>query len=238
MSAHSASGIVAAVLASGLMTTGAQTVRRTPDVPKFMGREVTIMEPEIEDGMFPKGPATLCVEGPPTRQCYTAPKDFGRNAQVVVVQLQKDTPALLFSVENGGVSGWSIRFALLVPGAGSDLQDLFLSDMSFANQSQHSIWNERAISDLPIFVVADYVWGPDEGHYGEHRYIISAYFPALSPTDESFNYYLQDRYMTTRKYDLDAGADLLASEKPEILARLKRVVEAQKARLTPPGPIR
>src|SRR4051812_48505922 len=40
--------------------------------PTFMGRKVIITEPEIEDGMFPKGPATVCLEGPPQRQCFSA----------------------------------------------------------------------------------------------------------------------------------------------------------------------
>jgi hypothetical protein len=85
-----------------------------------------------------------------------------------------------------------------------------------------------------MFLTADIVQGPGEVHYGDRRFIISGYFPALDDP----NYYLEDRYMTVRKYSLGSNADVLASERPEILARLKRVVEAQKARLTPPGPIR
>jgi len=38
-------------------------------------------------------------------------------------------------------------------------------------------------------------------------------------------YSLEDQYMTVRRYDLDAKDDVLASEKQEILARLKRVKE-------------
>lgn len=34
-------------------------------------------------------------------------------------------------------------------------------------------------------------------------------------------YYLEDRYMTAHKYD--ANADILASEKQEIIARLRRL---------------
>jgi len=92
-----------------------------------------------------------------------------------VIRLDKDTPALFFSAETGGVSGWTIRFALLRPGPGKDLDNLFLSDTSVSNQSQHAFWNDSAISEAPIFMTADYVFGPNEGHYGEHRYIISAY---------------------------------------------------------------
>lgn len=201
-----------------------------------MGRQVTIMKPEVED-QFPKGPATVCVGAPQQKQCYTAPLDFGRNTSTVVVQLKQDTQALLFSAESGGVSGWSVHFALLVPGTGKELQNLFFPDMSFANQSQHAFWKEPSISRTPIFLVADYIWGPGEGHYGDHRFMISAYFPADWYPDGGLTYYLADRYMTTRSYDLDKS-DILTTERPEILARLKRVAEANQRRLTPSHPIR
>jgi hypothetical protein len=108
---------------------GAQPSR--PDLPKFMGREVTVVVPETDpDGFFPKGPSSVCVEGPPQRQCYTAPEDFGRDPTAEVVQLEKNIPALLFSAASGGVSGVTIHFALLRLGTGKDLEDLFPSDMS------------------------------------------------------------------------------------------------------------
>ena len=199
-------------------------------LPKFMGRKVTIIEPERdEDGFFPKGPASVCVEGPPQRQCYTAPQAFGNSPAVAVVQLEKDMSALLFSAASGGVSGWQIHFALLRPGTGKDLQDLFMSDISVANQSQHAFWSDLSISNAQIFVTAEFVWGPDEGHYGEHRYIISAYVVRPSSIVDDLYYYLEDRYMTARKYDLDAKVDILASEKQEILARLRRLRPQQRA---------
>ena len=40
------------------------------------------------------------------------------------------------------------------------------------------------------------------------------------------SYFLTDRYMTVRTYDLDAGADVLTAEKAEILARLLRAKAA------------
>ena len=208
----------------GLSGVGAQTVRRSPELPRFMGREVTITEPEASaDGFFPKGPASVCVEGPPQRQCYTAPEGFGRRPTVELVQVEKDKPALLFSAETPGTSGWQVHFALLRPGSEKNLQNLFMSDPSVSNQSQHAFWNESAVSEVPVFVTADFVWGPSESHYVEHRYIISAYVWRHESLTDNFAYYLEDRYMTVRKYDLDANANVLNSEKPEILARLKRV---------------
>ncbi len=49
--------------------------------------------------------------------------------------------------------------------------------------------------------------------------------------DRSY-YYLEDQYMTAVKYDLDGhpGLDILAAEKQEILARLRRAKAAR-----PPG---
>jgi hypothetical protein len=132
-----------AIILSALLFLGAnataQSVRRDGDLSKFMGREVTITEPERDpDGFFPKGPASVCLEGPPQRQCYTAPKAFGNSPAVTSVQL-----------------------------------------------------------------------------------------------DDSY-YYLEDRYMTVRKYDLERHADVLASERQEILARLRRLqVDAKPQHLAP-----
>jgi hypothetical protein len=211
----------------------AQPVSGKQSPPKFMGREVTVTDPGTDDdGFSPKGPATVCVEGPPRRQCYTMPKDFGRSPEATLVQVEKGMPALLFSAESGGVSGWEIHFALLHQGQGNGLEDLFLSNLSTSNQSEHEFWNLPAFSDAPIFATADYVWGPDEAHYDEHRYIVSTYARRGSTAIDG-HYYLEDRYMTTRKYDIEKG-NILSSEKPEILARLRRVrAENQRHQRTP-----
>jgi hypothetical protein len=193
-------------------------------LPKFMGRQVTILEPKHLDD-FPLGPASVCLEGP-LRQCYTAPQGFGNNPTVAIVQLQKDVPAILFSAETGGNSGSEIHFALLRPGTGKDLEDLFAADASVSNQSQHAFWTDSEVSPAPIFLTAEYVYGPGEGHYGAHRYVVSSYVLGSSMADQRL-YYLQDRYMTVRKYDLDAKADVLASEKPTTLSRLRRVKAAR-----------
>jgi len=198
----------------------AQPALHDQHLPSFMGRAVSVVEPKLDpDGFFPEGPASVCVEFLPQRQCYTAPKDFGRNPAVTVVQLEKNAPALFFSAVSGGVSGFEIHFALLQPGRAKDLEDIL--NVSVSNQSQHAFWNDPSISTTPIFVTADFIQGPEESHYSEHRYMISAYVFGLSR--EIDRYYLQDRYMTVQKYDLDAKVDILASEKQEILARLRRI---------------
>ena len=192
-------------------------------LPKFMGRDITINKPETTDDGFPKGPASVCVEGPPQRQCYTAPKEHGLSPTVTVVQLEKGAAAILFSASSGGVSGWGIHFALLRRGTGKDLENLFFGPVSVSNQSQYTFLKDSAISDAPIFIVADGVGGPDEGPHSEHRFIISAYSRRFPPVSYDSSYYLADQYMTIRKYDSEANVDIIGSEKEEILARLRRV---------------
>jgi hypothetical protein len=205
--------------------TSAQAAPSSQKLPKFMGREVTVTESELgSDGYYPKGPASVCVERPPQRQCYTAPQNFGRSPKVEVIEVQKDEPALFFSAKSGGVSGFTIHFALLQPGDGKDLVDLFGSVLEVSNLSQHVFWSDSTISTAPIFVTADWVSGPDEAHYTPHRYIISSYvLKPLSLLVDGLFYYLEDRYMTVQKYDLEANEDILDREKPEVTSRLLRV---------------
>ncbi len=216
-------GIVILTLAAGLVS--GQKVHR--DLPKFLGAEVTVTEPPTDkDGFFPEGTARVCVDLKPQKQCYTPPKQYGLRPAVSLVQVDNDTPAILFKVASGGVSGWMVHFALLRPGSGTTLDNLFLSDPSVSNQSQQAFWSEPSISRSQIFVTAEYVWGRNESHYEPHRFVISSYLRLPSTMIDSLAYHLEDEYMTVRHYDLEANADVLASEKPEILARLRKVVAA------------
>jgi hypothetical protein len=193
-------------------------------LPTFMGRQLTIAEPERNaDGTFPNGPASVCIAGPPHRQCYTAPGNFGNAPKATIISIRKETPAIFFSTASGGTSGWRVHFALLRPNGNKDLEDLFMSDMEVSNQSQHAFWTDQTISSSPIFVTADFVWGPDEAHYDNHRYIVSAYVYRHQALLDNDSYFLGDRYMTANKYNSDAGNDVLASEKQEAFARLKRL---------------
>ena len=65
--------------------------------------------------------------------------------------------------------------------------------------------------------------GPNESHFEPHRFIISAYvLKAAKMLDGERYYYLDDQYMTSRRYDLEANDDVLGSERREIVARLKK----------------
>jgi len=219
-------GYVGWVLGLFAMAMGAGAQNK---LPKFMGREVKVTAPARNDsddpGISPPEPAKLCIEGPPREQCYTAPNDFGWDPSVEAVQLAKDRAALFFSAASGGVSGIAIHLALLVVDGGT-LRDLFQGLDSVSEQSQRAFWSLPTVSDTKVFLIADYVWGPGEAHHEEHRYMVSVY--AQDP--EGSAYWLEDRYMTIRKYDVETRRDdVLASEQTEILARLKRVVAAQRA---------
>jgi hypothetical protein len=72
-------------------------------------------------------------------------------------------------------------------------------------------------------LTANAVGGAEEAHYGDHRYMISVY--AQGPEDQT--HWPEDLYMTIRKYE-EGKDDVLASEKPEILARLRRIRAARK----------
>jgi hypothetical protein len=67
--------IAALSLFLGSKDLGAQPVRGK--VPKLMGHAVTIAEPKRDAYGEREGPASVCVEFVPQRQCYMAPKEFG-----------------------------------------------------------------------------------------------------------------------------------------------------------------
>jgi hypothetical protein len=198
----------------------------------YLGCPVTIVDPGTEDpdGFYPKGEAQVCVQGQQPKDCYTAPKGVGRNPSLSVVELRKGESALFFEAASGGVSGFSLHFALLefcnraqFPGCKEDeLKDLLSVEVS--NQSQHAWWVVTDISDSKVFLTADYVWGPAEAHYSDHRFIISVY--VRRPNDlDGLSYYLVDRFMTARFYGFAKDGeldDVLGAEKQEIVARLQK----------------
>ncbi|HEV2202182.1 MAG TPA: hypothetical protein VGR73_20370 [Bryobacteraceae bacterium] len=228
-----------ALAASGLY---GQSGQEKP-VTEFMGRKVTLTEPALAaDGLSSQGPATVCLEAPPRRQCFTPPQDFGRFPSLTVVELKKGMSALFFSAASGGVSGFAIRYAILQPGAGKDLEDLLWSGsdsgVTLSDQSEDALWKEPSISEAPIFLTAERFWGPEEPHFGDFRFMVSTYLLRFRPDSESFHYDLEDQYLTARRYPtVFVGTErpsLLDSEKPEILARLKRVkAEAERQARTP-----
>lgn len=114
-----------------LLSLGAVSVAQ--EQLSFMGYRVVIEEKPRADDFFPEAPASLCLVSETGKQCYEAPKDFGRNANAEVIRLDKDSSALLFSVASGGVSGFEIHYVLLRPG--QRLENLFGMGIKVTNQS-------------------------------------------------------------------------------------------------------
>lgn len=229
MIAKSISGVLLLLLCSAAI---AQKIHRSPEVPRFMGREVIITEPETgADGYVSKGSASICIEEPPRRQCYDARDQYGYG-QSELIEFERNMHALLFRADAVGASSASLQFALLRPGNQKDLDNLFTSDVTLSNQSEHAFWSDPVISAAKIFVTADFVWGPDESHYGSHRYAVSSYVLKKWLSGDPV-YGLEDRYMTARGYDYEK-AHILISEKPEIIARLRRLKAGAKPTQTVP----
>ena len=197
----------------------------------YMGRAVKLYAPKLDqyDSAPGEPNASICVDGPPQRQCYDAPKGFYRYPSVSKVQISKDVLAMFFSASTYGVSGFAIHHALLVRSKmGDALDNLFASETDTSPQSEDGFWNVPVVSDFKIFVTADYVWGPDECHTCPHRYLISAYvMTKTTELTEGSAYYLDDRYMTLRTYNVGMKASILQSEKAEIIARLGKIKAAR-----------
>ncbi len=196
------------------------------------GLPVTITEPPPQDpesGFFPSGPATICAGVAPAQSCYTAPQDFGRYPKAEVIQIDKETPAILFSAASGGVSGYSIHYALLTQAADGKLQNLFPSRMKVADQSQHGFFLRPEISPAPIFVTADFVWDLNDSHHGAHRFVVSVYWIKKHLDGGMDRYALADRYMTVKRYErVDRQDNILRAEFPELWSRLRRVLLDEK----------
>ncbi len=217
-------------------------------VMEFQGHQVTLMKPALDDNGFAEDSAQVCFDAASKAKCYAPPAKslpIGQFPELMLMDLGLGRSALLFSVSaNYGGSGSSFHIALLRPGSGPDVENLLPSDLLLSEISEHDFWTDPSISDAPIFATADFVWDFKDGHYGDHRFTISAYIleePFLGLPD-SFSYALEDRYMTVRKYpslnadpsDPDAKVGVLQSEKPEILARLKRVKAEQERQAKTP----
>lgn len=56
----------------------------------FEGRPIEVSTPASDDmGFHPLGRTTLCVEGPPRRQCYASPEGYGFRPEVKLIELSK-----------------------------------------------------------------------------------------------------------------------------------------------------
>ena len=196
----------------------------------FNGQPVTIKGATNDDASMAKThgpPASLCIGKASSKICYEAPKEYWVAPKAEIVQIDKNTPAILFTAESYGVAGWQVHLALLHHEPGQGLTDLFFGHVARPNQGQHRFFSDPEISPVPIFLTASYIWGMDEARFSKHRYMISVYVWKYSQYSLNHRYTLADSYMTQNFYeDPGSGIDILAAEAPEWKSRLRRVLES------------
>jgi hypothetical protein len=208
-----------------------------PQVTEFRGRKVRIVKPELDENGFAKEAALVCFGGLPA-DCYNPGTSYGLDPELKIINLGNRRSALLFTAVNWrGGSGIGVHLALLQIGSKNQVLNLFPTDLQHSGIGQHEFLSDKSLSNAPIFVLADYVWGRDESHFDDHRFTISVY--VLTPIvglPDSDEYVLADQFMTARKYPSlgDNKVDILGAEKPEILARLKRIKAEVARRATKP----
>jgi hypothetical protein len=151
------------------------------------------------------------------------PDDFGTAPEAKAISLGTGAKAISFAATSVGVSGSATRLAVLSPGTNEQLDNLLFQDIVISNQGQYTWWTVPSFSQSQVLVTANFVWGPGEGHYDSHRFVISVYTLRSSSLIDASLFYLTDQYMTARRYDTEVDPDILAVEKAEILARLRRV---------------
>lgn len=198
----------------------------------FNGQPVTIKGATNDDASMAKTqgpPASLCIGKASSKICYEAPKEYWVAPKAEIVQIDKNSPAILFSAESYGAAGWEIHIALLIQESGNKLVDLFHNQVTRPNQGQHRTFIDPEISPAPILLTDSYIWGMDEGRFSPHRYLISSYLWGYSGYALAHRYVLSDSYMTTRAYSsVEDGFDILTAEAPEWKSRLRRILKSNR----------
>jgi len=199
-------------------------------VTEFNGHKVILVEPKRDANGWATESYKLCFDSPtPPRHCFKPSERFGPVGSVTdlrPIDLGRGRSGLFIATAaNFGGPGTIVELALLdFPNPRDEIENRLFLEGYLSEISYYDFWNESSISDAPIFITANYVWGAEVGRFSDHRFIISSYVlreDKISP--ESFYYRLDDRYMTVNKYTSDDKSPVLSREKPEILARLKRV---------------
>lgn len=173
----------------------------------------------LDEGNFPISGARLCTtEG--KAHCFTLsdsgadPDYFGLRAKSQRLKLDSGGSIVLFNANRGGGSGSSDKYVLLRSEPDGLLKNL-LPEIVVSNQADVATWNLPAVSRLPIFITADYLWEGMEGHYSPHFFEVRMYV-----YDEATDRYkLRHKYRTAHKYP---GIDNW-EQAPEVLEREERL---------------
>jgi hypothetical protein len=192
------------------------------DFPKYR-----VYQGVIDEGNFPVSGARLCsTEGKP--RCFSlahfgaksdedSSSNFGLRARTQRLELDGGGSLVLFNANCGGGSGSADRYVLLRSEPDGHLKNL-LPEIIVSNQADVAAWALPAVSPLPVFVTADFLWEGMEAHYSSHFFEIRM-FVYDGATDR---YILHRKYRTAHKYP---GIDNW-EQAPEVLEREReKIVE-------------
>jgi len=191
----------------------------------FEGKRIILSKDQLDDPGQAIGnkAAYVCLEAQPENRCYTAPEEYIRSAKVQLVQLNPSSQALLFSAESYGVSGWKFFYSMLQLDSKGQFKELFDSNPTLSSRSTLGWIADPSISVAPTFVTFDAVIGVGETSPEPHRCMVSVYVYVRPEWSDDPRYVFADQFLTVKKYDFYT-TEVLLSEKPEILSRLKRVL--------------
>ncbi|KWZ31438.1 hypothetical protein [Burkholderia anthina] len=160
-----------------------------------------------------------CFEMPPAPLPHSSKEwyQFGLNPRSERLPIASGGSWVFFSgMFSGGGSGMLERVAVLRVGANGKIENL-MPTVTQTEMADRAMWSLPQVSPYPLFVRADYVWGKDENHFGQHFFEVDAWMfdPAANQYVKRFS------YRTSKRYDRGEGADhVLTAERPEILRRL------------------
>jgi hypothetical protein len=163
----------------------------------------------------------VCFVYGKAEHCWNADYGFSEVKAKPIMLPSRSRLILVNALSMGGSDG-TIDLALLDEQNQQPVNLLPKSEITSANSGQWDDWEIESVSPLPIIVIANNLWDDDifisnaDSRANAHRYGITVYtYDATSA-----KYIQRFEYKSNNKYAGDK--DVLALEKPIILARLKR----------------
>jgi hypothetical protein len=220
------SGSLVLALSSVLALGQSPAAGKTEPFPRF-----TLKEGKLDADGLPQSGASLCLLGK-TGICYQMPSEtypespnvtyeFGLEPQSERLPLAKGGSWVFFSaIFSGGGSGTLTRLAVLryvSNGPNGRIENL-MPWVGATNVSESAMWTLPDLSNYPVLVRADFIWGDGEVHFASHFYKVEAW--KFDPGPD--RYAKAFTYTTSRKYN---GGDhspirVLGPERAEIIRRL------------------
>jgi hypothetical protein len=180
---------------------------------------------EDKDGL-PTSGAKLCALGRPD-VCYLMPSHADPGSGKVIYEFGLDPRSERLPLRGGG--SW-VFFSATFSGGGSgtlervavlrfDQRDQRIINLmpyvAVTNAGHRAMWTIPGVSEFPILVLADFIWGEGETHYSDHFYQVEAW--CFDPKLDQYKKVLS--YKTDRKYNSET-ARVLVDERQEIRRRL------------------